>query len=101
MLNSVLTLFAVEYGHDAIGMPTKTERPRDVYCDVSSVSASEFFEAGRNGLAPEFRFTMFAHDYNGERICKYNGVRYSIYRTFRDTTDRIELYVQIEGGTNA
>ena len=67
---------------------------------VSSVIRAEFFDAGRNGLNPEYVFTMFFGDYNGERIVEYNGKRYAVYRTYHARTDIIELYVQREGGVN-
>lgn len=71
---------------------------RTVYCQVDSVTRAEFFEGGRNGLNPEYRFTMFFGDYNGERTVRYNGVLYSIYRTFHARTDEIELYAERRAG---
>lgn len=82
--------------NDGVLRPTETET--QVYCDVQSVSASEWFEGGRSGLNPELRFTMFSGDYLGQDIVRYNGVRYAVYRTYKARTDTIELYVQKEGG---
>lgn len=82
--------------NDGVLQPTETET--QVYCDVQSVSASEWFEGGRSGLNPELRFTMFSGDYLGQDIVRYNGVRYAVYRTYKARTDTIELYVQKEGG---
>ena len=79
---------------------TFSQNCRQVFCQVDSVSREEFFEAGRNGLNPEYRFTMFAPDYQGEEVVEYNGLRYGIYRTYQPRTDIIELYVQRKGGTN-
>lgn len=45
----VLTLIAVSYQPDEIGQQVPTETRRDVFCNLSSVSASEWFEAGRAG----------------------------------------------------
>ena len=73
---------------------------REVFCQVDSVTQSEFFEGGRNGLNPEYRFTMFFADYQGERTVEYNGRRYGIYRTYQPRTDIIELYAERKGGTN-
>lgn len=85
---------------DENGKPIKLGGEREVFAHVDSVNASEFFEGGRNGLNPEFRFSMFSHDYNGERIVKYNNLFYSVYRTYISKTDVIELYVERKGGTN-
>ncbi len=96
----VLTLVSVTTAQDDFGVWRETESSRDVYAQVDSVSRSEFFEAGRNGLNPQFVFTMFFGDYNGEQICEYNGKRYAIYRTYLTKTDTIELYAERKGGTN-
>ena len=73
---------------------------RQVYCSVSSVSATEFFEGGRNGLNPEYRITVFFGDYNGETMLEYQGKTYAIYRTYYGKTDNLELYVERKGGIN-
>lgn len=95
-----ITLLASTYVQDKYGVWTETMSSRDVYCQVDSVTRSEFFEGGRNGLNPEFRFTMFFGDYNGEQTVVYNGNTYSVYRTYHAKTDTIELYVERKGGTN-
>lgn len=77
-----------------------TVRVKTVFCNVNSVSRNEFFEAGRNGLNPEFVFTMFFGDYEGEHTLIYNGLAYAVYRTYRGRNDTIELYVERKGGTN-
>lgn len=73
---------------------------KQVFCNVSSVTMSEFFEGGRTGLKPEYRITMFSGDYDGEQLLEYEGKSYAIYRTYKKTTDTIELYVERKGGTN-
>ena len=67
---------------------------------MSSVTASEFFEGGRNGLKPDYRMSLFFGDYHGEEMLEFNGQTYAIYRTYKRTTDTIELYVERKGGTN-
>jgi len=84
---------------NAIGEWISTEQLRKVYANVSSVSASEYFNASQIGLNPEIRFTMFAPDYDGELIVECMGYRYSVYRIYRATTDKMELYAQREAGT--
>lgn len=76
------------------------ESRRKAYAQITSVTASEFFEGGRNGLNPEYRFTVFFSDYHGEEILEYNGKLYSIYRTFIARKDYIELYTEKKGGVN-
>ena len=83
---------------NSIGEWISTETERMVYANVKSVTANEFFNASQIGLAPEYRFTMFASDYQSEQIVKFNGERYAVYRVYQDVTDKLELYVQKEVG---
>lgn len=85
---------------DNLGVFHSESVKRNVFCNVSSVSASEFFEGGRSGLNPAFRMSLFYADYDGEEIIEYKGKTYSIYRTFLKGTDTLELYVERKGGTN-
>ncbi len=123
MVDGVITLIAKTRQTDAYGRTVPTETTRDVFAQIDSVSRAEFFAAGQNGLNPEYRFTVFSGEYNGEREADYNGVRYSIYRTYQpsayvrhDNTkthegsisrntnsgnnDRIELYASRKVGVN-
>lgn len=98
--SNVIKLIAETKVQDSNGVWRVTETERQVFCQVDSVTRSEFFEAGRNGLNPEFRMTMFFADYEGERIVEYEGNRYSVYRTYYGRNDDLELYVERKGGTN-
>lgn len=98
--SDVITLVAVTRTQNEYGQWVASESTKDVYCEVDSVSQSEFFEGGRNGLNPEYRFTMFFADYNNEPIVEYKGLRYAVYRTYLNKNDKLELYVERKGGTN-
>lgn len=82
------------------GVTVKSYTEKLIFCRVRSVSRSEFFDAGRNGLNPDYEFIIFAGDYNGEKVVKYKGETYAVYRTYYGANDNLELYVQREGGTN-
>lgn len=94
----VLTLIGVTYTKDAIGQQVPKEVPREVFCSITSVSSSEWFNAGKAGLKPVCKATVFALDYNGEEIAELDGVRYGIYRTYLDRHERIELYLERKSG---
>ena len=98
--SDVIKLITTTKTQDSRGVWRKSYTPTQVFVQVDSISMSEFYEAGRNGLNPAFRFRMFQGDYNGEESCEYKGLPYSIYRTYMRDDDTIELYVQREGGTN-
>lgn len=99
-MDDVIDLISSSYAKDAYGVDKATEQTRQIFCEVESVTRAEFFDGGRNGLNPEFKFTVFAADYRGEAICLYKGRRYGIYRTFRPDGDYMELYAERKGGVN-
>lgn len=94
----ILVSQTAEQGTD--GVWREEEKTREVFAQVNSVTRAEFFEGGRSGLNPEYRFTLFAGDYEGEKVVVYNGERYAVYRTYIARTDDIELYVERQGGIN-
>ena len=98
--SDVINLISVSRTQDAYGQWTETESSKQVYCQVNSVTQSEFYEGGRNGLNPEYRFTLFFADYSDEPIVEYKSKRYAVYRTYLGKNDRLELYVERKGGTN-
>ena len=97
--SKVLTLISQSYTQDNIGQQVPTEMRKDVFCNVASVSASEFFDAGQAGFKPEFRATMFVYDYSGESIAELEGARYSVYRTYLGRNETIELYLERKVGS--
>ena len=95
-----ITLITPSFALDDWGIPQpNAETTNTVMARIGSVSASEFFEAGRNGLRPEYKFTMFLYDYDGQRELEYEGTRYTVYRTYMGKSDTVELYVALKGGT--
>ena len=99
--SNVITLLSYERTQEATGVWRDGEETRrDIFCQVDSVSRAEFFAAGQNGLRPEYRITVFFGDYQGETRLIFEGVTYSVYRTYHARTDELELYVQREVGVH-
>ena len=96
----IITLIKESKAQDQFGVWQTLQKERDVFAQVDSVTRNEFFEGGRNGLNPEFKFTMVESDYDYERTIKYNGNTYGVYRTYLGRNDTIELYAERKGGTN-
>lgn len=96
--SSVIYLVSNNKTQNELGIWADNLTERKVFAEVSSVGQSEWFEGGRNGLNPEYRFRMFAYDYKGESLVRYNGVIYSIYRTYVDRNELIELYAEKREG---
>lgn len=86
------------YVANDFGVLVPTSEERKIYARVTSVTSAEWFEGGRNGLNPEFRMLVFAPEYNGEEVLKYNGKYYTIYRTYQTDNGVMELYVEKRKG---
>ena len=100
-MDNVLALLATTKYQDELGVWHEETTPRCVFCQVHSVTQTEFFNGGRNGLNPAYRFTVFQGDYEDEQFCNFEGKDYAIYRTYIvPGTDYIELYVERQGGAN-
>ena len=95
-----IELITVTRAKDQNGIDRKKEESKTVYGYVDSVTATEFFEGGRNGLNPEIRVTMTVLDYSGQTILERGGERFGVYRTYRPNNGTIELYAERKGGTN-
>lgn len=115
-MDDVIMLLSSVSTQDDNGVWRETLTERQVFCKVSSVTRAEFFNAGRNGLNPQYVFSVFAADYEGEELVRYNNETYSIYRTYKSQgnnyitpnlrdraalqADYIELYAEKKGGTH-
>ena len=92
-MNDVLTLICVSYTTDEIGNDRESIAETDVFCEVTSASRAEFFSAAQAGLRPEYKFKIWAHEYDGQTKVRYDGREFEIYRTFK-LHDTIELYAK-------
>ena len=101
MKDAVITLISETSAKNSYGVYVPTLTQKNVFCRVESVSRAEFFEGGRNGLNPQYKFILFPGDYSGERDVLYEGMPYAVYRTFDGKMDQLELYAERKGGTNA
>ena len=93
----VITLIKQTITTDQYGIEEAEDVKREVYCEVDSISQTEFYAAADTELNPEYRFTVFFGDYEGESIVEYKDVRYSVYRTYR-TGDELEIYTERKVG---
>lgn len=94
---------------DQMGQRIPAKVPREVFCNVSSVTGTEWFSGANNGMRPEYRITMFAYDYDGETEVNIGGkiedgivlggIDFTVYRTFIRTTDELELYLERRTGS--
>lgn len=107
--SDVIYLLHDTYTPDAIGERIPTTVARRVFCNVSSVTGTEWFSGGQNGIRPEYRVVMFRHDYEGETAVNIggtlegetvkDGTEYTVYRTYNRDLDELELYLERRTGS--
>ena len=96
-MTDVVTLVTQTISTDKYGNETINEAEKTVFCEVDSITRSEFYAAANTELNPEYKFTVFFGDYDGQNVLKYSGSRYAVYRTYRDG-DYMELYAERKVG---
>lgn len=100
-MDSTITLISENMLQDELGAWMTETSAKRVFCRVHSIDDNEFYEAGRSGLNPAVRVSVFHADYNGETKCEYDSENYSIYRTRKiPGSDYIDLYLERKGGSN-
>lgn len=93
-----IELIKTSYEQDSIGEWVETQTREKIFAYVESVTMSEFYQAGLQGFKPEFRFLIWRNEYDGQDLLEYNGLVYTIYRTYSRDDGRIELYVTLRKG---
>lgn len=86
----------------SVGETSDDDVITSVYATVDPVGRDEFNAAGQMGMKAEYKFTIWAAEYDGQDEVEYNGKRLSIYRTYgarRD--DKMELYVAERAGNGS
>lgn len=85
-MDDVITLIGESVvSYDEHGNEIQTARERTVMCRIYGVTRNEFYQAAVADMHPEItaRLSDFM-DYQGEQLARYNGVLYSVIRTYRD-----------------
>ncbi|CAI3226976.1 Prophage pi2 protein [Clostridium neonatale] len=91
MWQNELILISETFEFDNIGNQVPTEKETEVFCNVKSVSRSEFYNAANTGLKPSLVFVIHDYEYSGEEIVKFEDNRYKVIRTYRKNIEEIEL----------
>lgn len=64
---------------------------KEVFCNEKSVRASEFYQAQAVGMKPEIVIEMMLCDYEKEKYVLYDEEEFRVLRTYKTSTERIEL----------
>lgn len=63
----------------------------EIFCNEKSVKSSEFYQAQAVGLRPEIVLEVWSEEYNKEKYVKYENEEYEVLRTYRTSSEKIEL----------
>lgn len=98
MWNDELTLIkdgTIEY--DDIGNPiTNLPIETTVFCEVNSISRSEFYSASMAGLKPLIIFTVHPYEYSKEIYIEFSEddtpkEKYKVIKTYKKNSEELEL----------
>ena len=85
---------------DSIGQYTSPPTEVSVIAQIRDITQSEFTSAGMVGFKPAKKFRVRSWEYCGERLIEYDGVIYSVYRSYLAPDGRMELYTEERTGEN-
>lgn len=91
MYNHLITLITITTTKDSIGQVVETETPREVLCEVKSISQTEFYQAAQTQLRPELKVIMDKEDYQKEVRLQYDDEDYKVIRRYKTDGNEIEL----------
>lgn len=94
----VINLINCQYKVDGVGNDEEIEIYKEVFAVVTSISQSEYFNAGQNGLKPSLKIIVNSFEYEDEKEIDIEGKIYSVYRTFNTKNEKTELYVTEKAG---
>lgn len=87
MYDSIIKLAKTKITTDDIGNQVKTydwESANELFCEIMSVSQSEFYAAAQAGFKPTLKIKLADYfDYNGEDKLMCDDEIYNIIRTYR------------------
>jgi SPP1 family predicted phage head-tail adaptor len=86
-----IVLIKQTFIEDEIGNQIPIETRKKVLAGIKSVRASEFYSAAATRNNPEIVFQIHQFEYNSEEIVEFEGVRYSVIRTYSSNFKEIEL----------
>ena len=92
MPQTSLKLISDVITYDSIGNSVHKETINTVYANTHSIGSKEYFAGAQAGMKPELMLTTFYANYSDEVLAEHDGVRYTIYRSFRKGDD-VELYL--------
>ena len=98
MYNDTIKLISETYERDSLQQFVPKRKESTVFCEVQSISKSEWYDAGRAGLKAQLKVVMPRINYADEEIVEYKGKTYGVYRTYLPVGNTVELYLEKKAG---
>ncbi len=91
----VIELIAETKTPDDDGFDVIVETPREVFCNFQNgVARGEFYEGMKAGMRPTATVEVWEDDYQNEELCEYDGIRFSVIRTYPSGCGTLVLILQ-------
>lgn len=100
LYNDVIDLINITYTEDEIGQEIEVKTTSTIFCNIKSISQSEFYQAAQAGLRPSITFIVHLFEYEGQKKVKYNGLEYNVIRTYATGLEEIELICERVGSND-
>jgi hypothetical protein len=97
-LDHVCNLISINTTKDELGQFIKNEIPEQVFCSQLSITRNEFSVAGQLGKKPEKMIIVDSDIYDNQSLLEFEGIKYSIYKSFRRIDGLTELYCEVRSG---
>lgn len=79
------------------GEPNISQAATIIHGKRMSITQNEYYSARAKGFKPELCLKVNCFEYNGERFCIVNGIKYEIYRAYQKiNSEFVELYLKAE-----
>lgn len=99
-LDDVCFLISITSKDDELGQSIDSEIERQIFCSKTSINRAEFLAAGQLNHKPQMTIIVDADEYDGEKLLRYGGNKFVIYRSFMRTDGFTELYCEVRVGVN-
>lgn len=97
-MNDIIYLVTKEYEEDDIGQDISVRTEQEVFCEILSISQSEFHQAAQSGLKPQYKVKLWQEEYNGQDEVRIGEDYFTVYRNYT-SNGMVELYLEKRGGT--
>lgn len=91
MYDHELTLISGGYKEDELGNQIPVENRVGILCKVESVGRNEFYNAATSDLKPELIFIVHKYEYGNQRKVEFEGLQYTVIRTYATGFEEVEL----------